>query len=274
MTRQDRARRRVPLLHRPLLAQYGRRHRHYRRAGLNTWAATRAATGDVLPGPVVAAVRLEWGMWRGLVRGLLRRPDIPLGASAFTHHRALAPVRWTIIAVLVIEVAVVHILVPSGIVQWVLLILGLYSLIWVLGYLLGSGIVRPHVVSARGLVLRCGLTIDITVPVDLIAHARVVRRLRAGTATIQVDDNVLSLVDNGGTTVDIDLTAPMLVPFPRGRSTHITGIRVWVDEPAAMADCIRRLSAPTRHLSDGAPAGEVSRSEQEQVRQPVARAGH
>ncbi len=40
----------------------------------------------------------------------------------FTHHRALAPVRWTGAALLVLEVGVVHLLVPAGPVRTVLLI--------------------------------------------------------------------------------------------------------------------------------------------------------
>ena len=165
----------------------------------NRWHASRAAIGELLPRPVLSAVRLEWGIWCGLVKGVLRRPDIPVGATAVTHHRALAPVRWIGVTVLVVEIAVVHTVVPSGVIRWVLLIVGLYSLIWILGYLLGSGTVRAHLVSAQGLVLRCGLNTDITVPVDVIEHARLARHARADTATIQVDGDVLSLVDNGGT---------------------------------------------------------------------------
>ena len=197
---------------------------------------------------MLSAVRLEWGIWCGLVKGVLRRPDIPVGATAFTHHRALAPVRWIGVTVLVVEIAVVHTVVPSGVIRWVLLIVGLYSLIWILGYLLGSGTVRPHLVSAQGLVLRCGLNTDITVPVDVIEHARLARHARADTATIQVDGDVLSLVDNGGTNLDIRLTVPLHVPLPRGRSAHVTEMRVWVDDPTAMLDCLRRSQAPASSL--------------------------
>ena len=291
MTRRERARRWIPLLLLPLelgvlvavvagvavpaflrvattvivlaavgfeLVLYGRFYRRHRRAGLDPWPASRAAIGEVLPGPVQSAFRLELGIWRGLVRGVLRRPDIPNGATGFTHHRALAPVRWIVVTVLIIEVGVVHTVVPTGVVRWTLLILGLYSLIWVMGYLLGSGIVRPHLVSARGLILRCGLTTDITVPVDLITHARLARHGLAGTATIQVTGNVLNLVDNGGTNLDIKLTAPLHVTLPRGRSAHVTQIRVWVDNPTAMIECIHRSHSPNVHLQATDTVGDAS----------------
>ena len=74
------------------------------------------------------AIEGERQVWLGLLRGLTRRPDIPNGAEGFTHHRALAPVRWTGAALLVLEVGVVHLLVPAGPVRTVLLITGLYGL--------------------------------------------------------------------------------------------------------------------------------------------------
>ena len=216
------------------LARWLRTHRRHLSTGAEWRAAAVAAAVDLLPTPVRTALHWEWRVWTGLIRGLFRRPDIPPGATAFTHHRALAPVRWTLVGLLVVEVVVVHLLVPAGALRLVLLLVGLYGLIWLTGFLLGSGPVRPHLVDGRRVVLRRGLTIDVVVPLDAIARVSAVRHNRTGAATVQVDDRTLSLVDNGGTCIEITLGAPLLVTLPR-RTVEIDTVRAWVDEPRVMA---------------------------------------
>lgn len=210
-----------------------------RRPDAGRRAAAASATAELFPAPVRTAVRWEWRVWTGLVRGLSRRPDIPTGALAFTHHRALAPVRWTFIGLLVMETTVVHLLVPPGPVRLALLLLGLYGLIWLVGYLLGAGPVRPHLAEPHRVVLRHGLTTDIVVPVDAIARVDAVRHDRTGTATVQVDGRTLSLVDNGGTGIEMVLHAPLLIAIRR-RTVEIDTVRAWVDEPRAMADAVNQ----------------------------------
>ncbi len=207
-------------------------------AGRLPRSAAGTATNRLRPAAVLTAVRWEWRVWTGLVRGLLRRPDIPPGASAFTHHRALAPVRWTLAGMLVVEVAVVHLLVPAGVARTVLLVLGLYGLVWLIGYLLGSGPVRPHLFDGDRVVLRSGLTTDVTVPIEAVRQIRAVRHNRAGTATVQVHDGVLSLVDNGGTSVEIELCTPLTVTLPRRWVVEVNAVRAWVDEPQALVAAI------------------------------------
>jgi hypothetical protein len=206
---------------------------------MGRWAP--ATTADLLPDAVRTAVKCEFRVWTGLIRGLLRRPDIPIGAAAFSHHRALAPVRWTLVGLLVVEASVVHLLVPAGAVRVTLLLLGLYSLIWLVGYVLGSGPARPHLVDRHGVVLRCGLTTDIVLPIDTIARAVAVRHHRTGTATVQVDDRILNLVDNGGTAIEITLDPPLHIPLPRRDPVEIDTIRAWVDDPRAMVTAVGQL---------------------------------
>ena len=196
------------------------------------------------------AIEGERQVWLGLLRGLTRRPDIPNGAEGFTHHRALAPVRWTGAALLVLEVGVVHLLVPAGPVRTVLLITGLYGLAWLAGYLLGAGPVRPHLVTGDRVVLRCGLTTDIVVPLDTVAQVRAHRSARTGLATVQLEGDVLSLVDNGGTSMELVLTRPLTVPGPRGRAVRVTAMRAWVDEPGAMVAAITSRGAPSGRATE------------------------
>ncbi|WP_395726578.1 hypothetical protein [Nakamurella sp.] len=236
-----------------LLVEAGRWSRGYRRGrrrGLGRRAAATVAAAELVPPPVTTALRWEARVWTGLVRGLGRRPDIPPGAAAFTHHRAMRAVRWTFVGVLVVEVAAVHLLVPAGALRVTLLLVGLYSLVWVVGYVLGAGPVRPHLVTADRVVLRCGLTTRIEVPLAALADARPVRRSRDRTASRQLAGRTLHLVDNGGTSLDLDLRSAVTVPLPRGRSAEVDALRVWVDDAQAMARQVRAAAG----IGPGAPA--------------------
>lgn len=231
-----------PLVVAVLLAEAGRWSRSYRRGrrrGLGHRAAATVAAVELVPPPVTTALRWEARVWIGLVRGLGRRPDIPPGAAAFTHHRAMRAVRWTFVGVLVVEIAAVHLLIPAGALRMTLLLAGLYSLVWVVGYVLGAGPVRPHLVTDDRVVVRCGLTTRIEVPLAAVADARAVRRFRDRTGTRQLAVRTLHLVDNGGTSMDLDLRSAFTVPLPRGRSGEVDALRVWVDDPQAMARQVR-----------------------------------
>lgn len=205
--------------------------------GLRVGGAARRAAAELLPAPVLAMLRLEWLIWRGLAGGLLRRPDIPTGAMGFTHHRELAPVRWTLIGLLVVETTVVHLLVPPGVARVTLLALGGYGFVWLAGYLLASGPFRPHLVDEHRIVLRRGLATDIPIPLESVDRVRTIRHHRAGTATAQVDGRTLNLVDNGGTSVEIVLDAPITVTLRR-RNVEVDTIRAWVDDPDGMVAAI------------------------------------
>jgi len=166
----------------------------------------------------------------------------------------LAPVRWTGAALLVLEVGVVHLLVPAGPVRTLLLIAGLYGLAWLAGYLLGAGPVRPHLVTDDRVVLRFGLTTDIVVPLDAIAQVCAHRSARPGLGTVQLEGEgegvVLNLVDNGGTSMELVLTRPLTVAGPRGRAVRVTAVRAWVDEPGAMVAAITSRGAPSGRATE------------------------
>ena len=63
-------------------------------------------------GWVVFAVRFEVALYVALTRWLLRRPDVPAGATPWGYARLVTPVLWLWIFGSATEVVVVHVITP------------------------------------------------------------------------------------------------------------------------------------------------------------------
>ncbi len=90
------------------------------------------------------------------------------GAVAFGHASLLTPILIAFIAVSAIEIPVVHLLMPWETIRRVFLGLGLWGVIWMIG-LLASLRIYPHEVGEKGLRVRYGFNLDVTLPWDVIA---------------------------------------------------------------------------------------------------------
>lgn len=125
---------------------------------------------------VARAVRFHRRLLSCLVLLARRQQDgVPAGATALRHDRAGRPVGLLLLGMSVVELAAFELLVPWRTLRLVLLVLGGYSLLAVLG-LLAAEAVRPHVVTGRHLLLRSGLSAQVRVPLDAIVSARAVLR--------------------------------------------------------------------------------------------------
>ena len=97
-------------------------------------------------GWVVFAVRFEVALYVALTRWLLRRADVPAGATPWGYARLVGPVLWLWIFGSATEVVVVHVITPWAGVRLALLVVGIWGLVWMLG-LLASYRVYPHLVD-------------------------------------------------------------------------------------------------------------------------------
>src|SRR3954451_15323685 len=113
------------------------------------------------------ALSYERGMWRSLGRWMSRRPVVADGGVAFSYAGAITPVLWAFIGVSVIEVSVLHLVLPWETVRLVADVLGIYSVVWMIG-MLAAQRVNPHVVETAGLRVRNGMTLDLLVPWEQI----------------------------------------------------------------------------------------------------------
>jgi hypothetical protein len=186
-------------------------------------------------------VGFELALYRSLVRWIVRRPDIPSGAVAFTHIGAVAALLWAFIFVSAIELFVLHLLLPWETIRIIADVLSLWGLVWMLG-MLASFKVYPHLVSESGLRVRRGVSVDLTVPWDAIAAIEVRERGRDKSRALQLDrdeqSTVLNVVVASRTNVDLTLRRPLPVPLPNGEES-ITELRLYTDDPRGLVSRVR-----------------------------------
>ncbi|USI92386.1 hypothetical protein [Rhodococcus pyridinivorans] len=208
------------------------RVRVLRRSG-TPWAGVL----DELVGRVPATViRAELRSYRALWF-LIRRRRIGVGPDVttigYTRGTMSVPIAWLVASV--IEIAVVHILVPWEWLRWTLLIVSVYSLLPLVGWL-ADRVVNPHLLTRDGLVLRSGHQVVAHIDVDNLQ--RCIPRHRFQPTETSVDGEVLFLPGPDGTDLDLVLAEPVEALLPaffehRRRPALVSRFAIHVDDPAA-----------------------------------------
>lgn len=210
---------------------------HRRSAGMR--GAAVAATEHVLGPRLWSLIAAEFAMVCSLARWILRRQDVPRGTTAFSYHRQAAPVMWVMVGLIAAETLALHLIVPWPMVRLVLVILSLYSLLWVLGFIAGF-VVHPHLLSPDTLTLRHGPRVRVAIPVSSVAGIGIregelpgLRSVRYTPASAPGGEHVLHIAHAGRTNTVISLSTPL----PGGSPTDnepVTQIHAWVDDPRAL----------------------------------------
>ena len=131
-------------------------------------------------------IRFEVGIWKSLFLWITRRvAGMHPGAEAFAYHRQIAPIMGAFIFVSVIELPVVHLLIPWATVRLVVLFLSVWGLLWMIG-LLASMKVFPHLIDDEGLRVRYGTSVDVFVPWDAVERVAAKRRSVESGSSLQV----------------------------------------------------------------------------------------
>ena len=146
-----------------------------------------------------------------------------------------------------VEIPIVDLIVHRWPVERVLfLILGIWGVTWMLR-LLCAYLMRPHTVGPEGIRVRQGLEVDVPLSWDDIASvARVKGVDEPKSPRIEEADASRTLVFRmqEETAIEIELERPTVVRLPghrpKGGEQEITGIRLWVDDPGAFMDEVRK----------------------------------
>jgi len=204
----------------------------------------------------------ELGMWRSFFRWVLRRPvTSDPSARAFSYAGVVTPILAAFIGVSVIEVPILHLILPWSTIRNVVTALGVYGALWMVG-LLASLRVHPHVVSDAGLWVRYGLSVDIRLPWDAIAAVRFQYRSLTGSRTVRFEESdagrIMYLAISGQSSVDIVFRQPTTLPLSqRGRamrSEPVTELRIYADQPEALVALAREHLAADRACRRAQPA--------------------
>ena len=193
-------------------------------------------------------VTLEIGIWRSLFLWVTRRVSgLRPGVQAFSYSKDIVPIMGAFIFVSLIELPVVHVLLPWDTVRLVVVVLSIWGLLWMIG-LLASMKVFPHLLDDAGLRIRYGTSADVRVPWEAVASVTSRRHSAPTRQTVQVergdDGAVLSVAVLKQTKVDVVLHRPTAIALPGG-AEEITEVRLYADDPRGFVAAAReRLIDP------------------------------
>ena len=140
-----------------------RRYRGGRRAGLGPWEAFEGGLALILPRPVVRLVISEPRLFACLVRWAFGRGRPGADEFAYGKGSPLGMLVFMVVLTAPVEVVFWELLVPWAWLRWVLLVLSVYSVLWLVG-LYASRVTLPHRLEESGLRLRQGLFAEVFVP--------------------------------------------------------------------------------------------------------------
>lgn len=184
-------------------------------------------------------VLLEIGIWRSLGLWATRRVSgrAP-GVETFAYAKQVSPVITAFIFVSLVELPVVHLLLPWETVRLVADVLSVWGLLWMLG--LRAGVhVFPHLMDGDGVRIRNGTSADVHVPWAAIARVRGRRGSVATGKTVVIERDgdgdavVVNVAVMKLTRVELELHGPTALALPGGVVEGVTHVRLYADDPAA-----------------------------------------
>lgn len=194
------------------------------------------------PGLLWHAVVFELTMYRNLLFWILRRPSIGPGDEPVGYAQAVTPVMSLWIFASASEIPLLHVLLPWRTAQLISIMLGLWTLVWMLGLLAGLRL-HPHLMSESGLRVRNGNFVDIRLPwiaitavttneVDLPTSVRSLQPLETDSGTD------LRVGVSGRVNIQAQLREPMAISTRKGEFT-VSQVSFWVDQPREVAARLR-----------------------------------
>lgn len=180
-----------------------------------------------------------------------RRDGVGARDTAFGYVRGHGATMYALVFVCVVETVGMAVLLRSvPVVHTVVLVLDVYTVLWVLEPHAAS-VVRPHVVSPGELRLRHGRRHDLRIPVELIVSARRASAFADFSSERNERDGVLTLAVGSQTSLVIELSEPVTAARPRGGSVAVRTVRCHADEP----DRLLAALPPSVRAGRCSPAG-------------------
>jgi len=193
----------------------------------------------------LARTLLRWELngWRDLYRWVFRRPRVDPGAEAFGYLGPIRPILITFISLSVVEVVAVDLIMqrwPS--VRLAILILGIWGVIFMLGYTAGL-VTTPHSVGPAGLRIRYSHSFDLRVDWSDVAGVRSQWQGLAESKTFQVRAStagpVLHIPMGSETNTAVTLRQPITVTLPSG-DVSVVAVHFHADDATGLVRSAQR----------------------------------
>lgn len=190
----------------------------------------------------------ELALYRSLARWLARRPDVPKGATPIGYAQLSSPMLWLWIFGSATEVVVAEAVLRNLDAHWAdviripVLVVGVWGLLWMLGQLAASK-VRPHLLTADGLLVRFGSRTWVRVPLEAISNVRPVEHHYPGVMkSLHHEDDLLLVGVSLRTNLELVLDHALALPTSQGEKTA-SRVGLWVDDPRAAAALLTATAA-------------------------------
>lgn len=191
-------------------------------------------------------VGMEKIVYAAIVRAIARRPWKAPDARGFHYHAQSLAILVVFIVLSAVEIAIIDLIVH----QWLwlripLLIIGIWGLVWMIGFLCAH-FMRPHTVGTEGIRVRDGLDMDVHVTWDDVYSVELKSRNHEPKTPSVIDDQdgrslVMDVTDQ--TNIEVVLERPTTVTLPglppKGGEQVIDRIHLWTDEPQGFLDAVR-----------------------------------
>lgn len=197
------------------------------------------------------AAATEGAIWRSMWLWARRRHRrLAPGEEAFGYVGVAKPILGIFIGMSAFELPIFDLIVrhvvPWRPARWIVLILGVWGLLWMIGLLAGLA-VHPHQVGDEGIRVRLSTRIDVLVPWENVEAVGKRYRSLPSSRSVQVDQEgerrVLNIVVGSQTSVDVRLRRPMTFDLPTGRSEPVDEVRLYADDPDGLVRGARVVPA-------------------------------
>lgn len=190
--------------------------------------------------PLLRPAVSELRYYHSLVLAVAGKRRVPAGATPFGYTKGTRGIPIAIGAVSLVELVLVHLLVPWPWLRIVLLILSIWGVLFVAGFF-ASRVVHPHIVTADSLHLRWGHATVLTT--SLANVSSVARRTNHAHTQPHVDGDRLILTQFQSTNVVLRFAQPVATDAPvskkhRPVDVRVTEVQLFVDDPEAFLHAV------------------------------------
>ena len=174
------------------------------------------------------AAQYEWSLYRDLWRWARGQTLVPGSAEALPHQPGRLQLVAMFTVVILIEIVVVHLLLPEGALRILALLLSVWGIVFIWA-LIASERIRPSYSDSERVVLRRGRKIFVDIPRELIAKQS---HSRSHAAETVVSDGKLTLGGPAGTDTLLTLRTPIdaaedTYPWQKKRTQLVSRVRFY-----------------------------------------------